>query len=81
VADNQGNQAAVKFDDRLNQVDLRLTRTFRIARGRLQGALELYNVLNARPAQANVITYGSSWLLPSAILGGRLLKFAAQIDF
>jgi hypothetical protein len=80
VAYNQGNLAAVKVDERINQVDLRLTRIFRVGRLRIQGNAELYNVLNLRPAQGIVTTYGPSWLLPSAILGGRLFKFGGQID-
>jgi hypothetical protein len=80
VAFNQGDVSSPKKDDRLNQVDLRLTRTFSIGRYRLQGGAELYNVFNSRPAQGIVTTYGTSWLLPAAILGGRLFKFNVQID-
>jgi hypothetical protein len=81
AANNQGNSAAVKFDDRLNQTDLRVTRTFRFGRLRAQGIAEVYNVFNSRPAQAISTTYGSSWQLPTAILGGRLFKFGAQLDY
>jgi hypothetical protein len=33
-----------------------------------------------RLAQGIIATYGSIWQLPTALLGGRLLKFGAQID-
>jgi carboxypeptidase family protein len=80
------------FDDRLNQVDLRGTRRIKIGRSRIQGIFELYNVLNARPAQSatatwgqvtapGVATPGTTFLRPSLLLGGRLLKVGAQIDF
>jgi hypothetical protein len=80
-ANNQGNASALLFDDRLTQVDLRVTRMIRLGKGRIQGVAELYNVLNARPAQATNPTYGASWLVPTSILGGRLFKFGTQIDF
>jgi hypothetical protein len=78
---DQGNLSAALFDQRLNQVDLRLTRIFHMSKGRIQGIAELYNVTNTRPSQANITTYGNTWLKPTSILGGRLFKFGAQIDF
>ena len=75
------DDGAALFDDRLTQIDLRLTRLFRIGGGRIQGIAELYNVTNTRPSQANVTTYGAAWLQPTSILGGRLFKVGTQIDF
>jgi hypothetical protein len=80
------------FDQRLNQIDLRGTRRFKIGRSRVQGILELYNVLNTRAPQADTLTWGAvnapgveapstAYLRPSLFLGGRLMKFGAQIDF
>jgi hypothetical protein len=74
-------QTASIFDTRLNETDLRLSRTFRLGKARLQGTLDLYNVFNQRVAQAINTTYGAAWLRPTAILGGRLVKFGAQVDF
>ena len=76
----------------MNQVDLRGTRRFSIGRARIQGIVELYNVLNARPAQSVTSTWGvasgpttfapgTTYLRPSLLLGGRLFKFGAQVDF
>lgn len=80
------------YDDRLNQIDLRGTRRFRVGKARLQGILELYNVLNVRTPQANTVAWGvvsapgvqapgSTFLRPSSFLGGRLFKFGAQVDW
>ena len=80
VAFVQGDLSAVKLDERVNQVDLRLTKIFRVRGARIQGIAELYNVFNDRPAQGIISTYGALWLRPPAILGGRLFKFGAQID-
>ena len=38
------------FGDRLNQLDFRLAKIFRIARVRLQGQMELFNMFNGSPA-------------------------------
>jgi hypothetical protein len=78
---NNGTVAAKLYDDRLNQVDTKLTRSFRIGQTRVQAIAELYNVFNTRPAQAILNTYGPSWLTPTALLGGRLFKIGAQIDY
>ena len=70
------------FGDRLNQVDFRLSKTFAL-RGsrRVQGLLDLYNMLNANPVLALNNTFGSQWQRPTQILQGRLLKLGVQIDF
>ena len=86
TASSQGNLGAAIFDQRLTQIDLRFTRNFKVSRSRLQAIVEVYNVANARPAQANNTTYsaattGTRFLTPTSILGGRLLKFGTQIDF
>jgi hypothetical protein len=42
---------------------------------------DLYNLFNASPVLRESVAYGSNWLTPSAILGARLVKFGAQLDF
>jgi hypothetical protein len=81
TANNQGNTSSVLLDERINQLDLRLTKGVRVGGLRVQGIVELYNVLNIRPAQGLVATFGPAWQFPFAMLGGRLLKFGAQIGF
>ncbi len=78
--------ASSAYDDRLNQVDTRLARTFKFGKTKVQGIAELYNVFNARPSQGNNTTYTApgtpqGWQTPGALLGGRLFKFGTQIDF
>ncbi len=74
-------------DSRLTQVDLRLANTARIRSLHVQPALELYNVFNSRPLQGTSGTWGAAgtrsafWKFPFSMLGGRLLKFNAVIDF
>ena len=71
----------MRFERRLTQVDLRLTKIFRFGRARLQGNFDLYNLFNARDVLVMVTTYGPIWLQPRTVLGGRLFKFGTQFDF
>lgn len=66
------------------QVDMRLSRRFVVGRTRLQAQVDLYNMLNGNFVLAQNNTYGTtgaSWLVPTAILSARLLKFGMQMDF
>jgi outer membrane receptor protein involved in Fe transport len=69
------------FADRLNQFDFRVTRRFRAGPFRVEGQLDLYNLLNANPVTALNATYGTAWLRPINILPGRLLKAGVQLEF
>ena len=77
----QGNYSAANFDERINEIDLRFTRRFRFGRARVEPVFEIYNVTNNRPAQGVVTTFGPSYKFPFALLGGRLFKFGAGLDF
>jgi hypothetical protein len=74
------------YGDRIQQVDLRLTRNFALSRSRkLQGNFDIYNILNASTAQNEQATYrpgpANQWRNPIQIMGGRLIKFSAQLTF
>jgi hypothetical protein len=70
------------FESRLQQVDLRFSRMFRLGgTSRLTGNLDVYNVLNAGNVLNMNTTYGPSWTNATQILSGRLLRVGAQFDF
>jgi len=69
------------FEDRYSQIDIRLAKTFRVGRSRLQGIVDLFNAFNARPPLALNARYGTSWLTPTSTLIGRLAKFGAKVEF
>jgi hypothetical protein len=69
------------FENRLTQVDFRLTKIQRIGRWRLQGNLDIYNLFNARTILGVTPTVGPAYLTPTAVLGGRLFKVGGQVDF
>ena len=69
------------FEDRHSQLDVRFSKIVRIGRSRLQGSFDIYNLTNASTIVGSNQTYGANWLVPTAVGGGRLVKFEAQIDF
>jgi hypothetical protein len=70
------------YGDRVNQLDARLSKTFRFSGGRrVQALFDFYNLLNVGPVLVLNTTYGAAWQRPTAILPGRLIKFGAQLDF
>ena len=74
-----------EFEDRLQQVDVRFTRAFRAARARIRANADFYNLFNAGDVLNMTTRYagatGGQWLQPIQILGGRMFKFSAQLDF
>ena len=68
------------FEERLTQVDLRFTRRFSLGRAKLHGNLDLFNVFNEDAVLSLNSRFGPSWLQPTAILGGRIVKFGFQLD-
>ena len=70
------------YESRLNQLDLRFTKIFNVGGGRIRGWVDLFNIFNANSAAAVSNSFVSSgYPLVTSVMGGRLLKFGAQIDF
>ena len=70
------------YGDRWNELDFRLTRTFRLAGARqFQVMADLYNLFNANPVVTLNTTYGPNWQRPQTILPARFLKIGAQLKF
>src|SRR5262249_48496192 len=69
------------YEDRFNQLDLRLQKMFRVGQLRIKGMADLYNIGNSAYVFLRNNTYGPSWGRPLTISGGRLAKFGVQIDF
>jgi carboxypeptidase family protein len=88
-----GNAAQVTLDlarlgdvypDRLNTVDMRVSKILRIRRFRANVGFDLYNLFNANTGTAfnqNFGTDGSTWLRPNAVLNPRYARFNATVDF
>jgi hypothetical protein len=69
------------YADRLNQVDVRLTKSIRLQRATLRAIADVYNLFNASPVLNLNQRYGPAWQQPFIILPGRFVKLGAQIDF
>jgi len=70
------------YGDRLNQLDLRFAKIFKLAEHRsLKGMLDVYNALNANPVVTQNNTFGANWQKPTQILVGRFFKVGAMFEF
>ena len=76
------------FGDRVRQVDLRISKIFRLNRQRVQANFDVYNLANASTATfiRNAYTAPGAvtttpWLQPTQVMDGRFVKFSAQFDF
>ena len=75
------NAPGTKFLDRQNQLDVRLTRSFKFRGVNLQAQIDAYNALNTGVVLTTVQTYGSALDRPASILQGRLFRFGVQAKF
>jgi hypothetical protein len=84
-ASSFGNIEAISpgkaYEDRQQQVDLRFTRRFRLGRASLRPSVDLSNLLNAGSIYAANTGFGSQWLVPYEIQGGRLARINLQLEF
>ncbi|MBI4486005.1 MAG: TonB-dependent receptor [Acidobacteria bacterium] len=72
------------YGDRIQQIDLRLTRNIPLGTRRLQGNFDVYNILNAATVQNEQAAYrttNNQWRNAIQVMGGRLFKFSAQLSF
>jgi hypothetical protein len=71
----------VAYENRQQEVDLRFARRFRAGRASLRPSLDLSNLLNAGSIYAANSGFGSQWLVPYEIQGGRLARINIQVEF
>ena len=71
------------YGDRINQIDVRIGKTFTYRRARALVAIDVYNAANS----SAVLTYnyafvpGGTWLRPLTILTPRFVRITTQVDF
>ncbi|HET9361764.1 MAG TPA: carboxypeptidase regulatory-like domain-containing protein [Vicinamibacterales bacterium] len=69
------------FIERLNQIDLRVSKLFRIGGTRTSLNFDFYNMTNSNSVLTENPTFGAAWRTPQSILLPRLFKMSAQFDF
>jgi hypothetical protein len=72
------------FDDRIQQLDFRVSRTFGMGKTKLRGNFDVYNLFNASTILNENTRYtpqNNQWLNAIQIMGGRLFKFSGQLSF
>jgi len=71
----------VDYADRVNQVDLRLTKGVRLGRYRVDIMADYYNTFNVSPVQTYNTNYGPTWLVPTLYLQSAFLKLGGRFTF
>ncbi len=73
------------FEDRATQIDLRFSkRVSLVKKARVLAKADLYNLLNRSAVARQGFVYSgptSTYGQPTEVMGGRLFKFGAQVDF
>jgi Carboxypeptidase regulatory-like domain len=70
------------YEDRRNQVDLRVGKRFRLGqRMRVQANLDLYNAMNSNSIVTRNNAFGSAWGTPLSVLDGRMLQVSGSVEF
>jgi hypothetical protein len=68
------------YGERLNQLDLRFAKLFRVAKTRTSLNFDIYNLMNANPVTSQNNNF-AAWQVPLSILDARLFKVSVQFDF
>jgi hypothetical protein len=74
-------QPGTVWGDRLNQIDLRLTKIVNVGKGRVDLNLDFYNAFNSDAILAENFAFGPAFRRPLTVIQPRFVKFAARWDF
>ena len=73
------------FLDYQNRLDLRVGKTFKFDRTKIQGFMDVFNVFNAGTVLTVNQTYAAAgtnaWMTPNTITDGRYVRFGMQLNF
>jgi hypothetical protein len=75
------NEPGSLYNDRVNQLDLTISRSFRPAGVEIRPELSVFNVFNANPVLAYVNTWGPSLGTVTTILNPRVLRLGFNMKF
>jgi hypothetical protein len=70
------------YGERIKQIDLRFSRFINLGGStRVQANFDIYNVLNENTVLNESTRFGAAWRNPIQIMGGRVIKLGAQLNF
>ena len=69
------------FENRLNQLDIRFSKRVRVRRASVRANFDIYNLVNSAAVLAVNGTYPRDFLKPTQVLGARVFKFGAVLEF
>jgi hypothetical protein len=73
------------YGDRINQVDLRLSKILRFGRTRTNVGVDIFNIFNTNAIFNYAQTYNAfapqTWLQPNNLVTPRFAKLSVQLDF
>jgi len=69
------------YGPRTTQLDVRMSKLFRMGPRRVSVNFDLANILNRNDILGVTTTYGAAWQTPTTILDPRLFKLGVQYDF
>ena len=72
-----------EYAERVNQLDLSFAKWFQVGKARLQGQFDVFNALNLSSVlSVRSLNYGTaSYMQPSSVLQGRILRIATQLKW
>ena len=72
-----------EYGDRINQLDLNLTKNIKVGRFNIQPKVDLFNALNRAPVTSVLgLNYGTAaYMVPSVILNPRTFQVGANVRF
>ena len=75
------NEPGTIYNDRVNQLDFAISKSFRVGRADFRPEIDLFNMLNANPVTAQTNTFGPSLNNATAILPPRLIRIGITTKF
>ena len=75
------NEPGTEYTEYWQQVDLQIRKIFRAGPYEYSGQIEIHNLLNDNSVLREIVQYGSRTLNPLAIIRGRVVKFAVQVNW
>ncbi|MNC87503.1 hypothetical protein D3C83_32320 [compost metagenome] len=75
------NEPGTEFNDRVNQLDFSLSKSFRRAGVEVRPELALFNLLNANPVLSQVNTFGPALGNVNTVLQPRLARLGLTLRF